>query len=464
LTAAGLLAHVARRVDWRRASLFWPHLLAVAFLNVGYHRAELGEGDRQALYGKFLRDPLGATLSDPLAAIRVHHIRDGDELLYLTWAQYMLGEVADPVLVRELSDEKIDLRPSGSRTGPLLPYRDFVFQYPPLSIAPMIAAAAITTQPALYPYAFAALAAAAALIVVVAGSALQSRLGPAEASRTYLWLSALALFLVGVTLETRLDVFAAAAVAVALWGAAADRWIVAGALLAVGAALKLYPGLLVPAFVAPLFVEGRKREAAATLAAFAGTLCVAVLPPVLLGFSGLVHDMGIHARRGVQIESVAATALAWIRIANGDLLDIVRAFGARDLAGGAAPAIANSCRILVLLAALAGGVLAALERHVALGQRIVDGTAAALSGIWIASPVLSPQYLVWGLPAFLLVRSAPARVLYLVALALTRIEYPACYFWVARLTPAALVLLSVRNALLVGAFAALCGKRRWKAA
>jgi Glycosyltransferase family 87 len=455
LTDVARVPDLARGVRVTSLLRFWPHLLVVLFLNVGYHRAQFSDADRAALYQRFLRDPMGATLADPVAALRVHHVRDGDEILYLNWANYMLGRPADVAFMRELSDEKIDLLPLRPDRSPLLPYRDFVFQYPPLSAAPMVAAAAITSDPLLYPYAFAALAAVAALVIAVAGAALHARLGPPEELRPHLWLSALALFLVGVTLETRLDVFAAAAVALALWAMAADRPALAGALLGAGAALKIYPGLLVPAFLAPLVVDGRRREAATCLGAFAGTLVLACLPAALVSWPGFVHALGIHSIRGVQIESLSATVIAWVRTMRGEPLDVVRAFGARDLSGGAAPAVAAAGRVLVPLLALAGGILAALDRSVPRLQRVVDGVTLAIAGIWVASPVLSAQYLVWGLPAFLLARSRVSCALFLAALAVTRVEYPACYLWVGQLSPAGLVLLTVRNALLVAVFAAL---------
>src|SRR5207248_79322 len=105
-----------------------------------------------------------------------------------------------------------------SENGHLLPYRDFVFQYPPLAAIPIVLPALITTHPVLYPYAFGTLAGLAALMIAFAGWAVRAHLatGFREPARHYLWLSAGALFLVGVTLETRLDVFAAAIVAAAL--------------------------------------------------------------------------------------------------------------------------------------------------------------------------------------------------------------------------------------------------------
>jgi hypothetical protein len=170
----------------------------------------------------------------------LHHVRDGDEHLYLAWADLMLGKPADPEFLREESDSAILLLPARTADGPRLPYRDFVFQYPSLALLPIALPSLITTDRILYPYAFGVFAGLAALVVAIAGWRIESILGGVE--KRYLWLSAGALFLVGVTLETRLDVFTTALIAVALWAAVTGRWTLAGAMLGAGTALKIVAG------------------------------------------------------------------------------------------------------------------------------------------------------------------------------------------------------------------------------
>lgn len=262
----------------------------------------------------------------------------------------MLGRSFDREYLVEQSDAKIALVPfhDPGSSEKLLPYRDFVFQYPPLVIIPIVLPALITTDPVLYPYAFGVLAGLAAIAIVVAGWAIRAHLPnglrdaadspvtPGEGTspaRRYLWLSAAALFLAGVTLETRLDVFAAAIVAVSLWAAVTERWILAGMLLGAGAAMKVYPGLLLPAFVAPLVAQRRYREVLASLTAFMTVLVLSCLLPVLVSSRGFLHALELQSARGLQIESVGATAVAWIKMITGSPIETARQFGARDLVG-----------------------------------------------------------------------------------------------------------------------------------
>ena len=142
-------------------------------------------------------------------------------------------------------------------------------------------------------------------------------------------------------------------------------------------------------------------------------------------------------------------------------METIRAAGAIDLAGASTGALASLCRVLVPVMAVIGALCcwwAVGRRASDVKASLIDGVAMVIVGIWIASPVLSPQYLVWGLPVFLFVNPT-TRVLYLVALGITRIVYPACYPFVAAMELPGIVIVTIRNALLIAAWAALL--RHW---
>src|SRR5439155_12746803 len=273
-----------------------------------------------------------------------------------SWARLILGQPVDTEYLRQESDARISLLPLSDRPH-LLPYRDFVFQYPPLAVVPIVLPALVTADPVLYPYAFGTLAALAALAIAWAGWSIRGSLPEAISARNYLWLSALALFLVGVTLETRLDVFAAAIVAAALLAAVTDRWVLAGVLLGAGAAMKVYPALLFPAFVAPLVAQRGYRKVLDSLATFVATVLLSCVLPALVTWSGFLHALELQSARGLQVESVGATVLAWIEVITGSPLETARQFGARDLVAASAPWIASMCRLLVPAMALLGALL-----------------------------------------------------------------------------------------------------------
>jgi hypothetical protein len=67
----------------------------------------------------------------------------------------------------------------------------------------------------------------------------------------------------------------------------------------------------------------------------------------------------------------------------------------------------------------------------------------------VISPVLSVQYMIWGLPVLLLVSSGAARARYFLALVITQIEFPTCWGLVSNMTPAGVAIMAARNAVIV---------------
>src|SRR5213079_733994 len=118
------------------------------------------------------------------------------------------------------------------------------------------------------------------------------------------------------------------------------------------------------------------------------TVLLSCVLPALVTWSGFLHALELQSARGLQVESVGATVLAWIEVITGSPLETARQFGARDLVAASAPWMA-----------LLGALLSwwATRTHHPIGRPsqalIFDGVATAMAGIWIASPVLSPQYL-----------------------------------------------------------------------
>jgi hypothetical protein len=254
------------------------------------------------------------------------------------------------------------------------------------------------------------------------------------------WVWVVAVCALGPVVLARFDLLptlaAVAAVTLLARGRATRSGIVAGA----GAAVKLWPAVVLAA--AP---RGARRS---WLLAFAG--CAALLELgawlVLGGSSG---GVGQASGRRVELESVAATPFVLARALGADV-GVVTGHGAQelDVTGSAGIALA-----LLLL----GVVLSAVV--VAIGWRRSTSPSpylpvAALGTVLVLSPVLSAQYVLWllGLGCVALASAAPSRrwTIGLVCLCgLTQGVYPLA--WSALLDGAswAALLLLARNALLV---------------
>jgi hypothetical protein len=282
-----------------------------------------------------------------------------------------------------------------------VPYRDFFVEYPPGGFL-------VFTPPALLPdswylHAFRTLMAVVGLATLVVVGLILARLG-ASTPRLYAAVLAVAAapLVVGPVSLNTYDAFPALLVVGSLAALLWRRDSVAFALLGVGFAAKLYAAALVPLFAVWLWRTG--RPLARPLAVFAAAALVLVGPFALLGWDGLVESVRAQAGRGLQIESLgAAVLLAAHRLGAYDA-EVVRGSTAaltRDLDGALPDALAFASSV-AQVAAVAVALLLFLRARPS-GERLALATAATLAGFLAFARFVSPQYLVWLVPAVPLV-------------------------------------------------------------
>ncbi|MCL2489286.1 MAG: DUF2029 domain-containing protein [Propionibacteriaceae bacterium] len=210
------------------------------------------------------------------------------------------------------------------------------------------------------------------------------------------------LALLGPIMWFRIDLIPAAAVTLGLlWLATRPR--LGGALLAVGAATKIWPALLI------LPALGRSAQARRRGIGFgvAGA-SLALLSLVFNGWARSVSPITWQDRRGLQIESLSAT-WAMIRHANTGAVRVeYTAYHAYQVVGAgvsSAETVANWLMAGVILYAIAVAVLLALVPAVQDGGQagdrpglafaIVLAAAATIAAMIAANKTFSPQYLIW---------------------------------------------------------------------
>ncbi len=215
--------------------------------------------------------------------------------------------------------------------------------------------------------------------------------------------------------------------------AAIRRPAVAGALTAFGAALKLWPAVMLPTF---LIRRGDRRQ---VLMGFLGTaILTGGLAVVLGGISRTLSPLRWQSARGLQIESIAATPLMLARMVHPvGTWDIhVSQYKAFEIFG---PGVHLTSGLTSLLTVLGGALLVLLWWR----AHSTAPSAETLGWIFLATALvvtvtnktLSPQYLLWlGGPAAALAVRAPAdpavrtfaRVLLVTAVA-THLVFPIGY-------------------------------------
>lgn len=245
---------------------------------------------------------------------------------------------------------------------------------------------------------------------------------------------------------------------------------------ALATGVKYWPALVLPALGAP---GATRRAVVATAGVVGSVLCLLSL--ALGGWHRLWTPFDYQSVRGLQIESIAATPamLAWGHGADGYAVGYTR-WKAYDVTG---PLAASMLHVATVAAALAlvvvvGWWLLAWWR---LRGRPVSAGGAAEALVWlvlatvgvfmVTNKVLSPQYLLWLLPAaaagLVVLRGRAVRPLLvwtlglLVATALTQEIYPRQYgYLLGRFdgTDRIVDLLAARNVLLLALVAYAAGR------
>lgn len=314
-----------------------------------------------------------------------------------------------------------------------LPYRDFLWEFPPLSLLPALLA---HLGGSLYAAAF-----TAAMIALEYGSLEVLRRGfPQRAAALAGWWHVAVLPLAAFT-WFRLDflsvVFAAAGVVALVKARPVGRWAV------LGFAAKLWPAVLVVGLV----VQRRMRSAALAVAG-----CAAVVVAWWVWApQGLGTFLEYRKGGGLQVEST----LGAVRLLAGSLPKVVS--GAWVVNDGGWGWVDPAGMALVALAVVA--IVWWSRRHVLDPVRVCGFLTVMLL---VTSRILSPQYLVWVAPfAVLLAAQGDRRVgvLYAVSASLTLAVLLGYDSFLAG--NAALAALAVaRNLVLVALGAAMVGRAR----
>ena len=356
--------------------------------------------------------------------------------------------------------------------GGALPYRDWVFEYPPYALMWLVlpgAAHGATAFRALFSLQVLALDLVVKVVLLHEGrrrpqSTELGRLGP------FLVFSVLGIFQSYFYLK-RLDAIAAALVVVALVSFANDRLAAAGALLSVAAGTKLYPALIAPALLCLAFERGK------ALRLVAGAAAALVPLAVISIFVPWWRFASFQAARGLQVES-SYGAILWLMHFFGTPASWVSRPGCcLEVGGPAALALTPVARVLfgaVTLAAVGASVVCVWPRSPGLaagsGKSAESAGSARLGRVallpivafMVSSVALSPQFAVWliGPLALAAARGRPTPLAVLaVAVLLTALVFPAPgYFTPGGIALGRTLVLVARNATLLIALALLVGE------
>jgi hypothetical protein len=264
----------------------------------------------------------------------------------------------------------------------------------------------------------------------------------------------------------RFDVVPAALAGTALL-CAVRRPVLSGVLTAIGAALKLWPAIMLPIFLI------RRTHRAAIVASFLATgILLALISLAAGGYGRSVSPLHWQSGRGLQVESPAAAPVMLARMVHphGPWTVSLSAHKAYEITGPGVSGLTTFSTVatLVGIAALAVLWLRAVRLPDASIEVVGWLLLATATVITVTNKVLSPQYVLWlGGPLAALAVFLPAdrdvrrAVSLLVVIAvLTHLDYPLLYNFLVKgkgPVPLATVVLETRNVLLVLFAVRACG-------
>jgi hypothetical protein len=357
---------------------------------------------------------------------------------------YARGQILDTPFYERHGDAVVD---------GLVPYRDFSLEYPPASLPVFVIPSLYAQKGDLDAYrrAFdvlmalcgAALAALVALVLVQAG---------ARPPRLVLGVGLATLFplALGSVVLSRYDLWPAALTAGFLAALLAGYSRASAGLLALAAAAKVYPVVLVPIAVVYVWRQAGRRAALVWLAIFAGVTALVVVPFLALSPGGVWHSIMLQVTRPLQLESLGAALLLAAHRLVGTGLVVESSHGSQNVAGaGSIAAVQSALEVAALLA-----IWIWFARGPAEPARLLRASAAAVCAFAALSKVLSPQFLIWLVPFVALLagrRGLAAGALLLTAMILTQLWFPSRYWRLAiDLDARASWLVLVRDLVLVG--------------
>jgi hypothetical protein len=404
-------------------------------------------------------------------AMRALGTDDADLQRYHSYANAVLGLPYQATFVRpaagwridaRLLDEKVDasdpaLTPPVVPDHPLVPYRDFLVEYPPgfflFAIPPALVAHGVDS----YSTVFAAMMG----LLLTWGLALLAdaakRLGLRSTS-SLVFFTTLCALAVGPVLVRRYDAVVSFSLCLLVWGCVTRRAWAVGLGFGLGMAAKGMPLLLAPLVLLYLLSEKRRKDVLISTL-LAGGVCVAAVVPFLGQAGAHMLDMfAYHGQRPLQVESTGGALLVFGRLFRASFADSSQTYGSMNVVGAWDGPLKALASILPLAAWVAVGVVTwqGLRRAAsdeARARVLLRGACAALAFFMVLGKVFSPQYLTWLLPLGMLatlVDGRPrAKKTIVGALVLTQVIWPFsyCIGLASNLSPVFGALVLARNSL-----------------
>lgn len=323
-------------------------------------------------------------------------------LLLLFSIFFIMGEsTSDDILVFQEYAEMI-------KSG-LIPYKDFTFEFPPLSLIFFVVPSLFTSDLDTYALLFGLQVTFFSLISLYFILKIADRFGTNKKFVAFLFLLFMVLYFNHAI--KKFDITAVAFTVMSIYMFLERRYASAYGLVTAAALIKLYPALLLPIFLAINWMaEGKigKRHAAIGVTIFTVVSILVAVPFLFLSVTPaeLLSFIGFHSDRGFQVESIVAVFVLTLSELGLTVAEIVPANYTYDVLSPICDALLPIWPVvmgMVLIIALAF-ILRDIRTkwdwsdHFGSMRRLVAYAVLIILAFLLANKVFSTQYITWLFP------------------------------------------------------------------
>ncbi len=331
-----------------------------------------------------------------------------------------------------------------------LPYRDFLLEYPPLALVPMVVPELLNLGLGNSWLGYEVILMTQNILVALVTGWLVGKV-----NRSGRWTYALTVLPYSLLVLERYDGFVALLTTAGVVAVLRDKPGWTGLWFGLGVTAKLYPIVLVPVCAAYYLGQGSRRKSCQLVVVALTTILGVCLPWLFLAGPSFFTFLTYQTQRGLQLETVVAGLLALGENLGWTRGGVVGGYGSQNLVSPLAQAWVTWLPWLAAAALIGAWVWSwqkfsrefTLDRRITVCSLVVALSVTILVFI-LMNKVLSPQYLIWLIPCLALLPPYQAALFWGIGL-LTTLVYPYFYGQLIDQDLGAVLLLNARNLLLV---------------
>jgi uncharacterized membrane protein len=339
-----------------------------------------------------------------------------------------------------------------------LPYRDFSFEYPPLSALFFLLPRLFTSDYRIYSLLYHGEVLIFILIGVWLIFNIACRLG--KSPWKLLSVYTLAVLFIGPIIGEQFDIFPVIFTLLALYffwtGKTKKSWI----FLALGTMVKLYPAAIAPVFIFCYLRNRQYNQIWQGVVSFGITCLVITSPFIFTSPYSLTNLVNYHAARGLQLESLYSAILLFMSKLGLTSVTLNFSSGSVNVENPAALFLArfSTYLLIAVMIIVYWFVYSQIKPGKSQFSRLGAYSLLIILTLIVFSKILSPQYIIWLLPVLPLLFVGWKYQIWLGFVLigiLTYCIFPVGYLGLMALDTGMIVLLFVRDVLLV-LMAVLC--------